>query len=178
MNTRSAIHLAGRLFVLLALLCLGKSVASAHEIPKPCDFVTGGGFVLTNTGQHANFGLVAGCKHHAFWGNINFIDHGTKMHLNAHDVLSYTTIIGQALRRDFCGYATVGGKKVGYHVVVIDNGEPGRNDKFGLSLSNGYFLKTRLLKGGNIQLHKPNPSTTPPAHFTECNKFAPNPTAG
>jgi hypothetical protein len=31
------------------------------------------------------------------------------------------------------------------------------------------------LGGGNIQLHKPNPSTTPPPTFTECDHIAPNP---
>src|SRR5947209_19879924 len=49
------------------------------------------------------------------------------------------------------------------------------SDRFGISLSNGYMLTTRVLAGGNIQLHKPNPSTTPPSTFTECNSIAPDP---
>jgi len=47
--------------------------------------------------------------------------------------------------------------------------------RFGISLSNGYMLTTRVLAGGNIQLHKPNRSTTPPSTFTECNSIAPDP---
>jgi hypothetical protein len=48
-----------------------------------------------------------------------------------------------------------------------DNGEPGRNDRFGIRLSNGYLVTPRLLNGGgpgggNVQLHGPNPSTTGP----------------
>jgi hypothetical protein len=31
------------------------------------------------------------------------------------------------------------------------------------------------LGGGNIQLHKPNRSTTAPSTFTECSSVAPNP---
>jgi len=41
-----------------------------------------------------------------------------------------------------------------YAVDVADNGEPGRNDTFSLSLSNRYYA-SGLLAGGNIQLHKP-----------------------
>jgi hypothetical protein len=51
-----------------------------------------------------------------------------------------------------------------------DNGEPGGRDRFGVRLSTGYHLSTRELGpqgrkggGGNIQLHKPNPSTTGPS---------------
>jgi hypothetical protein len=59
-----------------------------------------------------------------------------------------------------------------------DNGKPGGADRFGLRLSNGYVLATRELGppgptgGGNIQLHKPNPSTTPPVPApTEAEMF-------
>jgi len=39
-------------------------------------------------------------------------------------------------------------------VEVADNGEPGRNDTFSISLSNGYQA-SGTLGGGNIQLHEP-----------------------
>jgi hypothetical protein len=64
----------------LALL-LSAIPASAHLIPSPCDWVTGGGFVI-NDGAHANFGLVAGCKHHHFFGHVNFIDHSLEVHVS------------------------------------------------------------------------------------------------
>lgn len=54
-------------------------------------------------------------------------------------------------------------------------------DKFGLKLTatsgqltgqSGVVVSTRLLEGGNLQLHKPNPSTTgpstPPDEITAC----------
>ena len=55
-----------------------------------------------------------------------------------------------------------------YKVEVIDNGEPGRGiDAFSISVSNGYAAGFEYgdgpIAGGNIQLHKPNPSNTPPA---------------
>src|SRR5207302_9840417 len=50
-------------------------VAKAHIVPFPCDFTTGGGFVITDNGYHANFGLVGGCKPDGFFGHVNFVDH-------------------------------------------------------------------------------------------------------
>ncbi len=57
--------------LLLGLLLMTSSLATAHIIPKPCDFVTGGGFVINDSNDHANFGLVAGCKHHAFFATVS-----------------------------------------------------------------------------------------------------------
>jgi hypothetical protein len=42
---------------------------------------------------------------------------------------------------------------VTYQVDVTDNGEPGKNDSFAITLSNGYSA-SGTLAGGNIQLHK------------------------
>src|SRR2546422_8247919 len=62
--------LAGGL--LLALQASRPTPVYAHEVPSPCDFTTGGGFILiapgtassplAETGHKANFGLVGGCK--------------------------------------------------------------------------------------------------------------------
>ena len=161
---------------LVGLLLMTSGLANAHIIPKPCDFTTGGGFVINNAGAHANFGLVAGCKHHEFYGHVNFIDHSIELHVSSLTITGYTEILGMPNRRDICGTAETNlYGEVGYHVVVVDNGEPGTNDRFGLSLSNGYMLTTRELAGGNIEIHKPNRSNTPPATFTECDSIAPDP---
>ena len=65
-----------------------------------------------------------------------------------------------------------------FRVRLIDNGEPGVADLFGIRLSNGYSVATRLLGrgmhgGGNVQLHDPNPSTSgpdpSPDESTMCN---------
>jgi len=45
-------------------------------VPSPCDFITAGGFVFTNSGAEANFGSHGGCKNGAFWGHVNYVDHG------------------------------------------------------------------------------------------------------
>ena len=163
--------------ILGMLLFMAGMPANAHIIPRPCDFTTGGGFVIDDSNDHANFGLVAGCKHHHFFGHVNFVDHNIELHVSSLSITGYTQLrSGVSKRRDICGVAETNlYGEVGYHVVVVDNGEPGTHDRFGISLSNGFMVRTRVLEGGNIQLHKPNPSTTPPSTFTECNRVAPDP---
>src|SRR4029077_14394484 len=111
---------------LIGLLLMTSRLANAHIIPKPCDFTTGGGFVINNAGAHANFGLNAGCKHEEFHGHVNFIDHNIELHVSSLTITGYTEIVTQPNRRDICGTAETNlYGEVGFHVVVVDNGEPG-----------------------------------------------------
>lgn len=150
-------------------LLLGSS-ADAHFVPAPCDFITGGGFVFTDTGPMANFGAHGGCKNGGFWGHINFVDHNTSpgYHVDSTEITGYLIDPAIPNARDICGVArTNRGETVRFRVRMVDNGEPGTADMFGIRLSNGYIVTTRLLGGGssgggNIQLHGPNPSTTGP----------------
>jgi hypothetical protein len=146
---------------------------SAHYVPIPCDFITGGGFIITDSGNMANFGSHGGCKNGAFWGHVNYVDHGgyngaLPYHVDSTEITGYLIDPAFPNARDICGWArTNAGETVRFRVRMEDNGEPGRNDRFGIRLSNGYLMTPRLLNngdggGGNIQLHKPNPSTTPP----------------
>src|SRR5205823_10975377 len=57
----------------------GTRVAKAHVVPFPCDFTTGGGFVITDNGYHANFGLVGGCKHDGFFGHVRSEEHTSEL---------------------------------------------------------------------------------------------------
>src|SRR5260370_6959369 len=61
--------------LLVVMLSVKSTPVAAHVLPVPCDFTTGGGFVITDSVNHANFGLVAGCKHGGFYGHFNFLDH-------------------------------------------------------------------------------------------------------
>jgi hypothetical protein len=139
-------------------------------VPAPCDFVTSGGFVLTNTGKMGNFGAHGGCKNGGFWGHINYVDHNTQYHVNSIMITGYLTPLPGSNIRDICGVATTNAAEsqpVMFRVRLIDNGEPGIADQFGIRLSNGYVITTRTLNagmggGGNVMLHKPNPSTTGP----------------
>ncbi len=172
-------------------------VAYAHAF---CDFITGGVFILlpSDSGTvHGNFGVAGGCKHGTFWGHLNYLDHGsslkpvtapTPFHVHWTSITAYFPEgdIGDPKNpkrtgtRDICGTAWTNDpmhQSVFFHVRVTDNGEPGTNDTFRISLKNADFPfdnfydtgeENQRLAGGNIQLHKPNPSTTGP-DGGECN---------
>jgi hypothetical protein len=160
----------------LATVAVTHSIAQAQgsggvaTVPSPCDFTTSGGFTLTDAGKKATFGAHGGCKHGAFWGHMNYVDHDTGYHVNSVEITGYLTPFPGSTTRDICGLATTNGAEpqpVAFRIRLTDNGEPGTADQFGIRLSNGYLVTTRLLNagldgGGNVQLHDPNPSTTGP----------------
>lgn len=148
------------------------------EVPPPCDFVTGGGWISgTASGAKANFGVAGGIKDGAFWGHLNYIDHSTApgMHVKATAVTGYSPDVDHSDLdcRIICYDVTVDGVP-GYkaRVRVCDKGEPGRDDVFEIKLYNGpppapcgdgtgsliYSAGGDLggsqPGGGNIQLHK------------------------
>ena len=63
--------------VLIAAGALMVRTVDAHFVPAPCDFITGGGWVIGDSGAKVNFGAHGGCKHGAFWGHVNVLDHTT-----------------------------------------------------------------------------------------------------
>ena len=172
------------------VLVVSDHAARAHEFP--CDFLTGGGYIMTTaSGAHpeakANFGVGGGCKHGApTWGHLEYIDHGTG--LNVH----WTAITAYLLEAEgdtgvdpknhqptgtrlICGTARTNHLgDVDFMVRVRDVSEPGVNDEFDVRLArSGVIVYTTENEpgapnklgggdggGGNIQLHKPNPSTT------------------
>ncbi len=121
--------------------------------PKPCrDFVTGGGWINGSSGDKASFGVSGGIKNAKFWGELSYNDHGKNgVKVKSTRVTAYIVI--DPVTRQIEGIAKVNGRgSFTYKVVVVDNGEPGRNDSFSLELSNGYSA-SGTLKGGNIHLH-------------------------
>ena len=175
---------------------LTADVANAWEVPVPCDFITSGGFVFKDDGSRANFGAHGGCKHGAFWGHVNYVDHGGFMpfgfvftipyHVDSTEITGYLDVPGRPNAREICGFArtNAGETNIRFRVHLEDNGE-GTNatepDRFGIRLSNGYLVTTRPLGGGgpgggNVQLHKGNNSNTgpnpPPDEATMCGDVA------
>ena len=170
----------------------GIPAAKAWEeiVPSPCDFTTGGGFVITDNGNHANFGLVGGCKHDGFFGHANFVDHDTSgifagLHVRSESIDGYFEPVPGSNVRDICGTADTNlFGTVKFRARTEDNSDPspGRGvDKFGLKLTGvsppytgvtGLVITTRVLAGGHIELHKPNRSntgpSTPPDEITAC----------
>ncbi len=160
-----------RSFIVAAIVAAGlvithQAPASAQLPPNPCDFITGGGFVITPLGARVNFGAHGGCKHGEFWGHVNVVDHGgfrgkTPYHIKSTAITGYLQIAPNV--RDICGTATTNADEtqpVHFRVRMTD-GEPG-TDRFGIRMDNTYVVILDDLEGGNIELHKPNSSTTGP----------------
>lgn len=216
--------LAGGLF--LALPSFKATPVYAHIVPSPCDFTTGGGFILiapgtasneiglTESGQKANFGLVGGCKNGGFYGHVNYVDHNNGLHLSSDSITGYFNPCASGPggcsppmadnARDICGTADVSingspvpGGPFKFRVRTIDAEQqsfPPPKDKFGIKIADlfggpGYLVPTRCLSddtptgdvsschsinpgGGDIELHKHNPSntgpSTPPDEITAC----------
>jgi hypothetical protein len=139
-------------------------ISSAHAdiscgacTPPVGDFVTGGGWITgTPSGARANFGVGGGIKNGGFWGHLTYIDHGTGLKVKGTGVTGYE-VSGPVSRRIKGTAQLSDGSSVTYEVNVTDNGEPGREDTFSISLSNGYFASGKLA-GGNIKMHgEPSP---------------------
>jgi len=176
----------------LAVLMLVLTGPAATAWDAPCDFLTGGGFIITTaSGAHdpakANFAIGGGCKHGSpTWGHLNYIDHATRLHVHWTSITAYLAE-GDGLgdtstdpktrqpigTRLICGTARTNQiGDVDFMVIAKDAGEPGTSDTFTIRLAQagGIVYTTegdsehRLNQGegggGNIQLHKPNPSTT------------------
>ena len=122
------------------------------------DFMTGGGWITgTTSGAKANFGVAGGMKDGALWGHLNYVDHGTGMHVKATTVTGYAVDPNDANCRIIDYDVTIDDQPGTARVRACDKGEPGRDDIFEIQLSNGYSASGDLggsrPGGGNIQLH-------------------------
>jgi Mg-chelatase subunit ChlD len=116
--------------------------------------VTGGGRITAANGDKATFG--GNAKGTGPSGEEEYQDHGPAMDINVHSS-SVTAVTCSADRTSasIFGTATIdGGGSYDFRIDVRDLGEPGRNDRYRIRLSNGYDSgDQQLLAGGNIQIH-------------------------
>jgi hypothetical protein len=183
----------GAAFALVVAVALVAAERTLIAHPAPCDFLTGGGFIMTTaSGTHevtkGTFAIGGGCKNgEPTWGHLEYHDHAND--LNAHwltitaylaegDGLGDTGVDPKTKQptgtRLVCGTARTNLYGDVYFMVrAHDHGEPGTEDQFDIRLKqNGVIVYTTEDEpgaphelndgnggGGNIQLHKPNPST-------------------
>ena len=143
--------------VALAILLLKPAPVKAWGTLPPCDFLTGGGWIVIN-GAKGTFGVGGGCKHGSpTWGHLEYHDHGYNgavtngQGLNVHG----TGITGYMFVDDgsnggtdqhptgtrlVCGTARTNlpppNDNVNFVVRARDAGEPGVNDQFDIRLRN------------------------------------------
>ena len=135
--------------------------AMAQDDEEVCfDHVTGGGWIVgTPSGDSANFGVGGGqLPDGTLWGHLNYVDQDADLHVVATDVTSYAVDPNDEHCRLISYDVTINGDS-GFtaNVRVCDYGEPGTDDTFAITLSNGYSASGDLADdapgGGNIQLH-------------------------
>jgi hypothetical protein len=107
--------------------------------------VTGGGSISTGPGTHGRFSLN---PHQNLKGKVKY-DDGTAADFRSTRLTELTCGSNSATVR---GEGVNNGHSVTFTVEVIDNGEPGSSDVFGISLSDGYS-RSGTLTNGNIQVH-------------------------
>lgn len=167
-------------------LVVNERPASAWE---QCDFLTGGGWIIQNEAK-ANFSIAGSCRPggngHGLWGHLQYIDHGTSLNVHWETITAYGFFAqfdpdpqtGQPHgSRIICGTARTNQyDDVDFAVKADDNSEPGVTDVFILRLEKdgAEVYSTRFSSGptdddtlggtgeggGDVQLHKPNPSIT------------------
>jgi hypothetical protein len=76
-------------------------------------------------GAAANFGAHGGCKNGAFWGHVNYVDHGfleTPYHVSSTEITGYLEIAPNV--RDICGIAQTNADEdpVYFRVRVVGDG--------------------------------------------------------
>jgi hypothetical protein len=130
------------------ILCQGQSEPAC---PQLRDFVTGGGWITgTPSGERANLAVGGGIKNGGLWGHLVYHDRAAGLKVKGTGVTGYEAT-GPTSRR-IRGTCDINGAAGTYIVEVADNGEPGRQDTFQITLLNGYTA-SGTLAGGNIQLH-------------------------
>jgi hypothetical protein len=139
----------------MGLVRAGITVTGTPPPPEDCGKITGGGWINTPSSAKGTFGMSGGIRRGEYWGHLQYIDHGTGMNVSSTAVTNFQ-VDGTA--RIITYAVTINGAAGTARLRVVDNGEPGRNDIFDLTLSNGYHAAGDLggsrPGGGNIQLHK------------------------
>jgi len=140
----------------------GSGQSSVIVFDPSLGFVTGGGRVANpNTGALANFGFnVKSQKDGTSQGSLTYVEHRP-----GGDVMLKSSSMGPLVIAGnegiFAGTATLNGvDNYSFRVIVIDNGEPGTSDRFGLQvIAPGGATVADLtfspatIASGNIQLH-------------------------
>ncbi len=140
-------------------IVLGFARAGFASLAQPpitgSDYVSGGGWIAgTPDGAKGKFGLSVGMRDSVLSGHVDYQDDGAGIKMRSKALGGYQLGATPNARR-IEGTAEIDGVDGFTFVVeVTDNGEPGRNDIFSITVSNGYHA-SGTLGGGNLQLHEP-----------------------
>lgn len=114
-------------------------VTGGMKMPVPGGFATAGFVFMTRQGQPE--------------GSLQYQDHATGLNLHSERIEQIHVAANHAW---IGGVVKIDGREYRFELHLVDNGEPGRNDRFELIVENGYregFDQT--IEGGNDQIHPP-----------------------
>lgn len=111
-HLRRVVALLTMATLVVMVLLLIPDGAGGHGVPQPkCDFITGGGWVVTDGGAKGTYGAHGGCKHEDFWGHVNYVDHNTSpgFHVRSTEITGYLSPSGLTSdpERDICAIGVV-----------------------------------------------------------------------
>lgn len=112
--------------------------------------ITGGGGQIDKA---TNFGFNVQSNGTLLKGQLEYQDRNATINLHSISMVSLS-INPDMTKGDFTGMGTVSGNPVTFKVHVEDNGEPGKNDKFSITIPELSYTKSGTLIKGNIQIHK------------------------
>lgn len=121
------------------LVSAGISGTGAPPREHDCGKVTGGGWITgTPAGAKGTFGVSGGIRRGEFWGHLTYVDHGSGLKVQSTAVTGFEVDPADANARIIVYAVSINGAAGTARVRVADYGEPGRNDTFSITLSNGY----------------------------------------
>ena len=113
--------------------------------------ITGGGAELANG---VNFGFnVRSTDGTSFDGNLQYNDKNQNIKLHSTS-MTFLEIFADGTSGIFEGTGKVNGQAVTFTIEVQDNGEPGKQDWFSISIPELGYEESGTLAKGNIQVHK------------------------
>lgn len=120
--------------------------------------ITEGGWIVANNDDRSSFGgngkVPSGASE--VQGQEEYQDHGPADPRNVKSIeLTATTCSDDLKNATIFGRATIDGSgDYVFRIDVIDNGEPGTDDSYGIIMSDGYASGQQQLQGGNVKIHK------------------------
>ena len=112
-----------------------------------------GGMKMAVPGGFATAGYVFMTRSGMPQGSLEYIDHVTGLNLHSEAIEQIHVRDNEAW---IGGLVDIGGASYRFSLHLVDNGEPGTNDRFELLVENGYRAGyDQTIEGGNDQIHRP-----------------------
>lgn len=112
-----------------------------------------GGMKMEVPGGYATAGFVFMTRQGIAQGSLEYVDHATGLNLHSEAIEQIHVRDNEAW---IGGQVQIGTQMYRFSLHLVDNGEPGSDDRFHLIVENGYEVgENETIVGGNDQIHPP-----------------------